>query len=150
MNILLVLSVLGMRLLTNDDGFGDGLQRFAKSDKAKAEFLLRSVPSFYANTIENIRAKDYGYDDVARKLREYISVKQKARKEPKDKDTVILKLAERERERKLCGYCRAKGWRGMGHIQSECFTKRREMRNRDRDAQRNEGQGTTKRTKKKI
>ena len=43
--------------LTRDDGFGDGLQKFAKSDKAKAEFLLRSLPfTQYANTIDNIHA----------------------------------------------------------------------------------------------
>lgn len=40
--------------LTNDDGFGKGLKEFAGSDKAKTEFLLRSFPPFYANTIENI------------------------------------------------------------------------------------------------
>jgi hypothetical protein len=49
----------------NDDGFGEGLQKFSKSDKAKAEFLLKSLPAFNANTVENIRAKDYGYDDAA-------------------------------------------------------------------------------------
>jgi hypothetical protein len=43
----------------NDDGFGEGLQKFAKSDKAKAEFLLKPLPAFYANTVENIRAKDH-------------------------------------------------------------------------------------------
>lgn len=66
--------------LTTDDGFGKGLQEFALSDKAKAEFLLKSLPTFYANTIENIRAKDYGYDDVAGKLKEYIPIRQKSKK----------------------------------------------------------------------
>jgi hypothetical protein len=46
----------------NDDGFGEELQKFVKSDKAKAEFLLKSLPAFYANIVENVRAKDYGYD----------------------------------------------------------------------------------------
>jgi hypothetical protein len=55
--------------LTNDDGFGKGLKEFSKSDKAKAEFLLKPFPPYYSNTIENIRSKDnYGYD-VARKLK---------------------------------------------------------------------------------
>jgi hypothetical protein len=59
--------------LTNDDGFGKGLKGFSKSDKAKAEFLLKSFPPYYSNTIENIRLKDnYGYGDVARKLKEYV------------------------------------------------------------------------------
>jgi hypothetical protein len=60
----------------NDDGFGEGLQKFSKSDKAKAEFLLKSLLAFYSNTIENIRAKDYCYDNVARKLKEYIPMRQ--------------------------------------------------------------------------
>jgi len=34
-----------------DDGFGDGLQRFAKNDRAKAEFLLKSLPAYYSNTV---------------------------------------------------------------------------------------------------
>jgi hypothetical protein len=59
----------------NDDGFGEGLQKFAKNDKAKAEFLLKSLPPFYANTAENINPKDYGYDDMARKLKEYIPIR---------------------------------------------------------------------------
>ena len=61
--------------LIKDDGFGEGLQKFAKSDTAKTEYLLRSLPSFYANTIEKIRAKEYRYDDVSWKLREYISIR---------------------------------------------------------------------------
>jgi hypothetical protein len=40
--------------LKNDDGFGKGLKEFSKSDKAKAEFLLKSFPPYYSNTIENI------------------------------------------------------------------------------------------------
>jgi len=40
-----------------DDGFGAGLQKFAKSDRAKSEFLLKSLPAYYSNTVENIRQK---------------------------------------------------------------------------------------------
>jgi len=36
--------------------FTPALQKFAKSDSAKTEFLLRSFPPFYANTIENIKS----------------------------------------------------------------------------------------------
>ena len=32
---------------------------------------------------------------------------------------------------KSCAYCKAKGWRGIGHTVNECFTKKREMNNRD-------------------
>jgi hypothetical protein len=64
--------VMSRANLNSGDGFGRGLKEFSKSDKAKAESLLKSHPSFYANTVENIRAKDHEYGDVARKLKEYI------------------------------------------------------------------------------
>jgi hypothetical protein len=33
-----------------DDGFGQGLRFISKRNKAKAEYLLMSIPPFYANT----------------------------------------------------------------------------------------------------
>jgi len=41
-------------ITAEDNGFGAGLQKFAKSDRAKAEFLLKSLPAYYSNTVENI------------------------------------------------------------------------------------------------
>jgi hypothetical protein len=67
----------------NDDGFGKGLREFSKSEKAKVEFLLKSFPPYYSNTIENILSKvNYGYDDVAWKLKEYVSARQKGQRSP--------------------------------------------------------------------
>ena len=65
--------------LTNDDGFGEGLQAISKSDQAKTEFLLKSLPPFYSETVENIRIKDYGYHDAVRKLTEYVSQRRRGR-----------------------------------------------------------------------
>jgi hypothetical protein len=73
--------------LTTDNGFGKGLRKFVSSDNTKAEFLLKSLPTFYANTIENVRAKDYGYNHVARKLKEYIIMRQKSKKGSMKNDT---------------------------------------------------------------
>jgi len=50
--------------LSKDDGFGDALQRMAKSEKAKIEFLLDFLLSFYSNTVENIKSKEENYDDT--------------------------------------------------------------------------------------
>jgi hypothetical protein len=73
--------------LKNDDGFGKGLKEFSKSDKAKAEFPLKSSPPYYSSTIKNIRSKDnYGYDDVARKLKEYVPARQKSQR-PRTQET---------------------------------------------------------------
>jgi hypothetical protein len=102
--------------LTNDDGFGKGLKEFSKSDKAKAEFLLKSFPPYYSNTIENIRSKDnYGYGDVARKLKEYVPARQKSQR-PRTQgtgssdDPIVLKTTSDPRENdhdngKRCDYC---------------------------------------------
>lgn len=80
---------------TRDDGFGEGLQKFAKSDRAKSEFLLISLLSYYSNTVENIQAKDHGYDDAARMLKEYIPQKLEGRRPKADKGSkenpVVLK-----------------------------------------------------------
>ena len=46
----------------------EDFENLQKSNHAKAKFLLKSFPPFYSNTIENIRAKDYGYDDVAKNI----------------------------------------------------------------------------------
>jgi len=111
-----------------DDGFGEGLQKFAKSDRAKSEFLLKSLPAYYSNTVENIRAKDHGYDDVARKLREYVPARQKGFRR---KDTVngsqdepVVLKAKKEDNGKRCNYCIGKGWKGLNHTESECYTKK--------------------------
>jgi len=56
----------GIHLL---ESFYEGL---ANCNQAKAEFLLRSLPPFYSITVENIQTKEYGYDNVVGKLKEYI------------------------------------------------------------------------------
>jgi hypothetical protein len=50
------------------------------SNKAKAKYLLMSLPPFYANTVENMYAKEYKYDDRVHKLRDYVTAQQKSGK----------------------------------------------------------------------
>ena len=126
--------VIGRADLTaaGDDGFGAGLQKFAKSDRAKAEFLLKSLPAYYSNTVENIRAKDHGYDDVARKLREHVPARQKGSRRKENTgtqdDPVVLKVDTKVKKDngKRCEYCIGKGWKGLNHTESKCYTKKRE------------------------
>jgi len=54
--------------LSKDDGFGDSLQRMAKSEKAKIEFLLDLLCLCYSNAVENIESKEENYDDTIQKL----------------------------------------------------------------------------------
>ena len=73
--------------------------------------------------------EDYGYDDVARKLREYVPARQKGswRKEAdgSKEDPLVLKVENKDNG-KRCQYCIAKGWKGLYHTESECRTKKRE------------------------
>ena len=117
--------------LTNDDGFGKGPKEFAGSDKAKTEFLLRSFPPFYANTIDNIKFKDPAYDDAVRRLKEYVPARQrnKNRKGDSVENPVVLKTDRKGPTKdngKRCEYCIAKGWKGLHHTEGECYTKKRE------------------------
>jgi hypothetical protein len=73
-------SIISRASIKDDDNFGKGLVLVSKSEQAKAEFLLQSIPSFYGSTVENIRAKDYEFEGVSRKLREYIPARQKRRR----------------------------------------------------------------------
>ena len=115
--------------LTKDDGFGTALQQLAKSEKAKVEFLLDSLPPFYSNTIENIKSKEKSYDDTICKLIQYIPLRQKSRRQNGTKeDPVVLKTEKKPLDTsKKCKYCiDIKGWKGIGHTEAECYTKKRE------------------------
>jgi hypothetical protein len=58
---------------STNNGITMALCAIARYDEAKGEFLLQSLPSFYSNTVENIKSKEkYAYGDVIVKLREYI------------------------------------------------------------------------------
>lgn len=98
------IGVIGRADLTaaGDDGFGEGLQKFTKSDRAKSEFLLISLLPYYFNTIENIWVKDHRYDDVARRLKENIPQKLKGWRPKVDegsKENPVVLETEAERAR---------------------------------------------------
>ena len=117
--------------LQKDTGFGKGLKEFANCNQAKAEFLLRSLPTFYSDTVENIRTKEYRYDDVVRKLKEYIPKRQNGWKNGGVTETAtVMKLGSGQKSsgknRKTCGYCQSKGRKGQG---AECWTKQRDEAN---------------------
>ena len=133
--------------LSKDNGFGKGLLEFSKSDTVKAEFLLKSLPHFYSNTVENIRAKDYGYDDVARKLREFVPARQQRSRREKPEGTaenpVVLKTKEKGQDNGTrCDYCIQKGWKGLNHVESECYTKKREQNKKEGKSKKAKGKGT--------
>jgi hypothetical protein len=56
---------------TQDHGFRQGLRHISIGNKAKVKYLLISLPPFYTNTLENIHTKEYKYDDIVHKLKDY-------------------------------------------------------------------------------
>jgi hypothetical protein len=87
--------------------------------------------------VENIRAKDYEFEDVSRKLREYIPARQKGRWNQQktvrtENDSVVLAVNTKKSHRTR-RYCKeVKGWAGLGHNGSECFNKLEE-KNADKE-----------------
>jgi len=111
--------------------FGEALTLLAKSGQAKAEFLLISLPPFYNSLVENLHTKEgYSYGGISRQVRLYVPARQKqAKKKEGTKDEpVVLKTEGKKKDTsKTCRYCMdVKGWKGRGHIEAECFTKKRE------------------------
>ena len=116
---------------TQDDGFGEGLKAFTKSDKATTQFLLRSFLQLYANTIENVKSKDLAYNDAVRWLREYIPARQKnkGRRGGTIDNPIVLKTDRKGATKdnsKQCEYCIANAWKGMNHTEGEYYTQKRE------------------------
>jgi len=113
--------------LAKDDSFGEGLKYIAKSEKAKIKFLLNSLPAFYSNTVENIKSKDENYDDIIRKLLQYIPLRQKGREQGETKEDPVILKTDKVDTSKKCKYCiDVKGWKGIGHTEAEYRTKKRE------------------------
>lgn len=110
--------------------FGKALQKLAWSDQANAEFLLISLPPIYSNLVENLRAKEgYNYGDVSRQIKLYVPgrLRQGARKnEGSQENPVVLKAEKKKDNGKRRQYCIGKGWKGLNHEESECYTKKRE------------------------
>ena len=93
----------------------------------------------YAQLVQNIRSqRGYSYGDVVAKLKIYvpqIGWKKKSHQGAwtgSKTDPVVLKNEGPIESSKKCGYCiKVKGWRGIGHTESECRTKKRERNNQD-------------------
>jgi len=115
--------------LTNDKGFGTALQYMAKDELVKVEFLLDSLPPYYSNTVENIKSKNVSYNDVVRKLIQYAPLRQKGRKQGETKEDLVVLKTDKINTSKKCKYCiNVKGWKGIGHTEAECWTRKRELK----------------------
>ena len=124
--------------------FAEHIQGIERLESAKKEFLLMTFPthiSRYAQLVQNIRSqRGYSYGDVVANLKTYvpqIGWKKKSHQGAwtgSKTDPVVLKTETGNRgsldTSKTCRYCiNVKGWRGIGHIERECRTKKRERSN---------------------
>ena len=110
--------------------FGKGLRLISSDDAAKTELLLATFPPKYHLTIQNLRTHDdFTYGDIVANLKFSIRKPTWVRTNTgTKKDPIVLRTGGPNIDTsKTCGYCiKVKGWRGIGHIESECRTKKRE------------------------
>ena len=120
-------------LKTKHKNFGKGLRLISSDDAAKTELLLATFPPKYHLTIQNLRTHDdFTYGDIVANLKFSIRKPTWVRTNTgTKKDPIILRTGGPNIDTsKTCGYCiKVKGWRGIGHIESECRTKKRERSN---------------------
>ena len=124
--------------------FAEHLQGMGKLEVAKKEFLLMSFPTHiprYAQLVQNLRSQPhFTYGDLVANLKIYvpqIGWKKKSHQGAwtgSKTDPVVLKTETGTRgsidTSKTCRYCiDVKGWRGVGHLERNCRTKKREQEN---------------------
>ena len=129
--------------------FAEHIQGIGRLESAKKEFLLMTFPTHiprYAQLVQNIRSqRGYSYGDVVANLKIYvpqIGWKKKSHQGAwtgSKTDPVVLRTETGNRggrptgpidPSKTCRYCiDVKGWRGIGHTERECRTKKREANN---------------------
>ena len=126
--------------------FANHIQGIGKLEVAKIEFLLLTFPTHiprFSQLVQNLRSKEhYTYCDIVANLKLYvpqIGWKKKSNQGAwtgSKTDPVVLRTGTGNRSEgpvdtsKTCRYCiNVKGWKGIGHIESECRTKKRERGN---------------------
>ena len=115
--------------------FGKGLRLISSDDAAKTELLLATFPPKYHLTIQNLRTHDdFSYGDVVANLKFSIRKPTWVRTNTgTKKDPIVLRTEGNQRlidTSKVCNYCKnVKGWRGIGHLEKDCRTKKREQSN---------------------
>ena len=105
----------------------------ASSPIAKGAFFITSLPTSLDNVIDNLTTKDtVTYTDICNKLLDlYPSTLQStadnsAFLSTSGRKDVRKGRGDQPKDGKHCGYCKSKGFKGIGHLESECRTKKRE------------------------
>ena len=124
--------------------FAEHIQGIGRLEGAKKEFLLMTFPTQflrYAQLKQNLRPqRGYSYGDLVANLKIYvpqIGWKKKSQQGAwigSKTDPLVLRTETGTRgsidTSKICKYCiDVKGWRGIGHTERDCRTKKRERGN---------------------
>ena len=136
-----------------DKEFGEILGNLGECERAKKEFLLSTFPDLlkYNQMVQNLRSQpNLTYGDVIANLKAYVpqlmwkkkNEYKKAESGSKENPVVLAAYQQQGQQKggppkdkfgnlldtsKTCGYCqKVKKWRGIGHTEAECKTKKRE------------------------
>ena len=132
------------KLKEENKDFGIWLAGLAYCDNGKKEFLLMTFPDTvkYNQLVQSLRNKsDHTYDDIVANLRSYVPQLAWKKRDnygqgkTKEDPITINRNAQQLTDRfgkpldmsMTCEYCqKVKQWRGIGHTEAECKTKKRE------------------------
>ena len=127
--------------------FAEHIQGIGRLESAKKEFLPMTFPTHipkYAQLVQNLRSqRGYSYGDIVANLKIYVPQvgwKKKSHQGAwtgSKTDPVVLRTETGPNgtrgsidTSKTCRYCiDVKGWRGIGHLERDCRTKKRERGN---------------------
>ena len=117
---------------------------------------MATLPFYYNSLVENIQLKSgLTYEDITTHFKTYVLRRQKGRrktaKDGSKENPVVLKSKENKLDNgKCCDYCIGKGWKGLNHTESECFTKKREKKKAKKTKEEEENLDTEEPTIKMI
>ena len=118
----------GAASTTSKDALEAVLLPLANSAVVKGAFFLTTVPTTLDNVVNNLTTKESAtYNDVCTKLLDLYSDEN-----PADTNTAFTTTSMsrndkgRRKEEKICTYCKSKGYRGTGHLEGECRTRKRD------------------------
>ena len=116
----------------------------ASSPIAKGAFFITSLPTTLDNVIDNLTTKEtITYTDICNKLLDLYTGTPESSADnaafvstnPHRNTRKARWTGDSTKNNKQCGYCKSKGFKGLGHLESECRTKRREKSNTAATAQ---------------
>jgi len=113
---------------TSKDTLEAVLLPLAKSEVVKGAFFFTWLPSTLDNVVDNLTTKESAtYNEICTRLLDLDPAEQ-----PANTNTAFTATSTnwnnkgKGKEEKICTYCKSKGYRGIGHLVTACFTRKRD------------------------